>query len=169
MSSTESESEERLDFLPTCSWRDLVKTVGAVGRDGTTNQSKASFQVFWLIYSPPSTSNSSNPVSGFSLTLEVEGHCLVSRQVTCKIEGRRPEPLGGSEDMLPWEIFKMQVSRKCIFLQSGKEILLWRILILIIVKKNDTVGKFVYFTIQLQLHQNTAFVLRASSFLTVTS
>ena len=34
--------------------------------------------------------------SGFSFTLEVEGHCLVSRQVHCKIEGQRPKPLGGS-------------------------------------------------------------------------
>ena len=87
--------------------------------------------------------------SGFSLTFEVEGHCLVNRRVPCKIEGRRPEPLGGSGGMLPREIFKTQVFQKRIFLQSGKEILLWRILTLIIVKKNDTLGEFVYFTIQL--------------------
>ena len=76
----------------------------------------------------------------FSLTFEVEGHCLVNRRVPCKIESWRPKPL-----KLPWEIFKMQVSQNCIFLQFGKEILLWRILILIIVKKNDTLGEFFLF------------------------
>ena len=44
--------------------------------------------------------------AGFSLTFEVEGHCLVNRRVPCKIEGRRPEPLGGSGGVLPREIFK---------------------------------------------------------------
>ena len=32
-------------------------------------------------------------IPGFSLTFAVEGHWLVSRQVPCKTEGRRPEPL----------------------------------------------------------------------------
>ena len=44
--------------------------------------------------------------AGFSLTFEVEGHCLVSRQVPCISEGRRPEPLGGSGGMLPRKIFR---------------------------------------------------------------
>ena len=43
---------------------------------------------------------------GFSLTFEVEGHWLVSRQVPCKTEGGRPEPLGGSGGMLPRKIFR---------------------------------------------------------------
>ena len=43
---------------------------------------------------------------GFSVTFEVEGHRLVSRQVLCKTEGRRPEPLGGSGGMLPRKIFR---------------------------------------------------------------
>ena len=52
--------------------------------------------------------------AGFSLTFEVQGHWLVSRQVPCKTEGRRPEPLG--------ERTRTQVSQECIFLQCGKEI-----------------------------------------------
>ena len=44
--------------------------------------------------------------AGFSLTFEVEGHWLVSRQVPCKTEGRRPEPLGGSGGMLPRKRFR---------------------------------------------------------------
>ena len=39
--------------------------------------------------------------AGFSLTFEVEGHCLVNRRVPYKIEGRRPEPLGGSGGRSP--------------------------------------------------------------------
>ena len=39
--------------------------------------------------------------AGFSLTFEVEGHWLVSRQVPHKTEGRRPEHLGGSGGMPP--------------------------------------------------------------------
>ena len=50
----------------------------------------------------------------FSLTFEVEGHWLVSRQVPCKTEGRRPEPLG--------KFLELKVSQECIFLQCGKEI-----------------------------------------------
>ena len=46
------------------------------------------------------------PDAGFSLTFEVEGHWLVSRQVPCKTEGRRPEPLGGFGGMLPRKIFR---------------------------------------------------------------
>ena len=45
-------------------------------------------------------------ITGFSLTFEVEGHWLVSSQVPCKREGRRPEPLGGSGGMLPRKIFR---------------------------------------------------------------
>ena len=45
-------------------------------------------------------------LAGFSLTFEVEGHWLVSRQVPCKTEGRRPEPLRGSGGMLPQKIFR---------------------------------------------------------------
>ena len=44
--------------------------------------------------------------SGFSLTFEVEGHWLVSRQVPCKTEGRTCEPLGGSGGMLPRKLFR---------------------------------------------------------------
>ena len=44
--------------------------------------------------------------AGFSLTFEVEGHWLVSRQVLCKTEGRRPEPLGGFGGMLPRKFFR---------------------------------------------------------------
>ena len=44
--------------------------------------------------------------SGFSLTFEVEGHWLVSRQVPCETEGRRPETVGGSGGMLPRKIFR---------------------------------------------------------------
>ena len=43
--------------------------------------------------------------AGFSLTFEVEGHWLVSRQVPCKTEDRRPEPLGGSGGHVPPENF----------------------------------------------------------------
>ena len=43
---------------------------------------------------------------GFSLTFEVEGHWLVSRQVPCKTEGRRPKSLGGSGGMLPRKNFR---------------------------------------------------------------
>ena len=60
--------------------------------------------------------------AGFSLTFEVEGHWLVSRQVPCKTEGRRPEPLGGSGGMLPRKIFRTEVSQEFIFLQCGKEV-----------------------------------------------
>ena len=45
-------------------------------------------------------------VAGFSLTFEVEGHWLVSRQVPRKTEGRRPEHLGGSGGMPPRKIFR---------------------------------------------------------------
>ena len=62
------------------------------------------------------------PKAGFSLTFEVEGHWLVSRQVPCKTDGRRPEPLGGSGGMLPRKIFRTKVSQECIFLQYEKEI-----------------------------------------------
>ena len=65
-----------------------------------------------------------NLQAGFSLTSEVEGHCLMNRQVPSKIGGQRPEPLGGRGGMFPWEIFRTQVSQKCIFLQYGKGILL---------------------------------------------
>ena len=51
-------------------------------------------------------SNRCKDLSGFSLTFEVEGHWLVSRQVPCKTEGRRPEPLGGSGGMLPRKNFR---------------------------------------------------------------
>ena len=44
--------------------------------------------------------------SGFSLTFEVEGHWLVSRQVPCETEGGRPETVGGSGGMLPRKIFR---------------------------------------------------------------
>ena len=44
--------------------------------------------------------------TGFSLTFEVEGHWLVSRQVPCETEGRGPETVGGSRGMLPWKIFR---------------------------------------------------------------
>ena len=42
------------------------------------------------------TNVSNQLLSGFSLTFEVEGHWLVSRQVLCETSGQRPEPLGGS-------------------------------------------------------------------------
>ena len=61
-------------------------------------------------------------IPGFSLTFEVEGHWLVSRQVPCKTEGRRPESLGGSGGMVPRKIFRTEVSQECIFLQCGKEV-----------------------------------------------
>ena len=44
--------------------------------------------------------------AGFSLTFEVEGHWLVSREVPCETEGRRPETVGGSGGMLPRKIFR---------------------------------------------------------------
>ena len=54
--------------------------------------------------------------SGFSLTFEVEGHWLVSRQVPCKTEGRRPESLGGSGKILelksPRSAFSCNVGKK---------------------------------------------------------
>ena len=49
--------------------------------------------------------------SGFSLTFEVEGHWLVSRQVPCKTDGRRPEPLGGSGGMLPGKFLELKSPR----------------------------------------------------------
>ena len=45
-------------------------------------------------------------IPGFSLTFEVEGHWLVSRQVPCETDGRRPETVGGSGGMLPRKIFR---------------------------------------------------------------
>ena len=47
----------------------------------------------------------------FSFTFEVEGHCLVSRHVHCEIEGRRPEPLGGSGSCSPGKLLKLKSPR----------------------------------------------------------
>ena len=60
---------------------------------------------------------------GVSLTFEVEGYWLVSRQVPCKSEGRRPEPLGGSGGMLPWKIFRTfkKVSQGTLSCNVGKK------------------------------------------------
>ena len=44
-------------------------------------------------------------LAGFSLTFEVEGHCLVGRQVPCETEGRRPETVGGVRGHAPPENF----------------------------------------------------------------
>ena len=89
--------------------------------------------------------------TGFSLTFEVEGHWLVSREVPCETEGRRPETVGGSGGMLPRKIFRTQVSQECIFQQCGKEIFVLLSLIpnLVMVKTNGTLaclGEFVYST-----------------------
>ena len=91
----------------------------------------------------------------------------MSRQVTCKIEGQQPEPLGGGLGTCSPGKFLKRKSPGSIFSRNLEKKSC--LLIPIIVKKNDTLGEFVYFTIQLELHQNTAFVLRASFFLTVTS
>ena len=48
--------------------------------------------------------------SGFSLTFEVEGHWLVSRQVLCKTEGQRPEPLGVRGHAAPENFENLHVS-----------------------------------------------------------
>ena len=90
--------------------------------------------------------------TGFSLTFEVEGHWLVSRQVPCETDGRRPETVGGSGGMLPRKIFTTLVCQECIFQQCGKEIfvlLSLDILNLVMVKTNGTLaclGEFVYST-----------------------
>ena len=69
-----------------------------------------------IVYVHESCFEFSDYYPGFSFTFEVEGHCLVSRQVHCEIEGQRPEPLGGSRGMLPRKHLKL--------LQSGREIFL---------------------------------------------
>ena len=52
--------------------------------------------------------NSINITAGFSLTFEVEGYWLVSRQVPCETEGQRPKPLGGSGGMLPGKVLEIK-------------------------------------------------------------
>ena len=54
--------------------------------------------------------------AGFSLTFEVEGHWLVSRQVPCETEGRRPETVGGFLELKsPRSAFSSNVGKKCSF------------------------------------------------------
>ena len=52
-------------------------------------------------------------LAGFSLTFEVhvEGHWLVSRQVPCKTEGGRPEPLGGPGACSPGKFLELKSPR----------------------------------------------------------
>ena len=59
--------------------------------------------------------------AGFSLTFEVEGHWLVSRQVPCKTEGQRPESLGGSGGMLPGKILELKSPRSAFSCNVGKK------------------------------------------------
>ena len=58
---------------------------------------------------------------GFSLTFEVEGHCLVSRQVPCKTEGQRPEPLGGSGACSPGKFLELKSLKSAFFCNVGKK------------------------------------------------
>jgi len=63
-------------------------------------------QTSWLVNNIHLLYNYNLRSSGFSLTFEVEGHWLVSRQVPCETEGRGPETVGGSGGMLPRKIFR---------------------------------------------------------------
>ena len=64
-----------------------------------------------LISMAPVISCFTKGVPRFSLTFEVEGHWLVSRQVPCKTEGRRPEPLGGSGACSPGKCLELKSPR----------------------------------------------------------
>ena len=60
-------------------------------------------------------------ITGFSLTFEVEGHWLVSRQVPCKTEGRRPEPLGGPGACSLGKILELKSPRSAFSCNVGKK------------------------------------------------
>ena len=49
--------------------------------------------------------------TGFSLTFKIEGLWLVSRQVLCKTEDRRPEPLGGLGACSPGKFSELKSPR----------------------------------------------------------
>ena len=61
-------------------------------------------------------------ISGFSLTFEVEGHWLVSRQVPCETEGRRPETVGGSGACSPGKFLELKSPRSAFSSNVGKNL-----------------------------------------------
>ena len=62
-----------------------------------------------------------NLQAGFSLTFEVEGHCLMNRRVPCKIKGQRPEPLGGRGACSPGKFLERKSPRSVFSCNLEKE------------------------------------------------
>ena len=62
-----------------------------------------------------------NLQAGFSLTSEVEGHCLMNRQLPSKIGGQRPEPLGGRGACSPGKFLERKSPRSVFSCNLEKE------------------------------------------------
>ena len=63
--------------------------------------------------------------TGFSLTFKIEGHWLVSRQVLCKTEDRRPEPLGGPGACSPGKFSELKSPRSAFSCNVEKKSLIF--------------------------------------------